>query len=96
MRAELITVTVNIWDILQSNIRWMGWNLFLAFVPLDLSVSLFRRGKKKKEKVRSCFARRNQLANHARYVKSRKMAPDKKANKRKGKITPILLSRLKI
>lgn len=51
MRAELITVTVNIWEILQSNIRWMGWNLFLAFVPLDLSVSLFRGGKIHQEKV---------------------------------------------
>lgn len=51
MRAELITVTVNIWDILQNNIRWMGWNLFLAFVPLDLSVSLFRRGKIRQGKV---------------------------------------------
>lgn len=45
MKAELITVTANVWQILYSNIHWMGWNLFLAFVPLDLSVSLFRREK---------------------------------------------------
>jgi uncharacterized membrane protein len=30
-------------DILHDNARWMGWNLFLALVPLALSVLLFRQ-----------------------------------------------------
>jgi uncharacterized membrane protein len=29
-------------EIIQDNSGWMGWNLFLAFVPLGLSVILFR------------------------------------------------------
>jgi uncharacterized membrane protein len=29
-------------EILKDNSGWMGWNLFLAFVPLGLSVVLFR------------------------------------------------------
>ena len=36
-------VLLNAIDILHSNARWMGWNLFLAIVPLLLSVLLFRR-----------------------------------------------------
>ncbi|MCY7282219.1 MAG: DUF1361 domain-containing protein, partial [Cyanobacteria bacterium CAN_BIN43] len=43
---ELLTVKyvlLNAIDILHSNARWMGWNLFLAIVPLILSVLLFRR-----------------------------------------------------
>ena len=51
MKTEMITVTANIWDVLQNNIRWMGWNLFLGFVPLDLSASLFRRPKICQDKV---------------------------------------------
>lgn len=31
------------WYIWRSNLYWMGWNLFLAFVPLLLSLWLFRR-----------------------------------------------------
>ncbi len=38
-----MSAIANIWNILQSNSRWMSWNLFLAFVPLALSVWLFRR-----------------------------------------------------
>ncbi len=51
MKAEVITVTASIWEVLQTNIRWMGWNLFLAFVPLDLSISLFCRGRVHLDKV---------------------------------------------
>ena len=36
-------VILNALNILHSNARWMGWNLFLAIVPLILSVLLFRR-----------------------------------------------------
>ena len=42
MTAELITLIANVWDVLRSNSRWMTWNLFLAFVPLALSLWLFR------------------------------------------------------
>ena len=42
MKAELISAIAIAWKILQSNSRWMTWNLFLAFVPLALSVWLFR------------------------------------------------------
>lgn len=51
MKAEVITVTADIWQVLQNNIRWMSWNLFLAFVPLDLSISLFCRGRVNLDKV---------------------------------------------
>ena len=36
-------VLLNDLNTLHSNARWMGWNLFLAIVPLILSVWLFRR-----------------------------------------------------
>lgn len=36
MQGELITI----WGVLRSNMSWMSWNLFLAFVPLALSVWL--------------------------------------------------------
>ncbi|WP_066378159.1 MULTISPECIES: DUF1361 domain-containing protein [unclassified Anabaena] len=39
MTAELIT---KILQVLSRNMRWMTWNLFLAFIPLALSVWLFR------------------------------------------------------
>lgn len=58
MRAELITVTVNIWDLLQNNINWMGWNLFLGFVPLDLSVSLFRSKRVRQDLVEQARIKR--------------------------------------
>ncbi|MBW4420507.1 MAG: DUF1361 domain-containing protein [Myxacorys californica WJT36-NPBG1] len=31
------------WSVLLDNARWMSWNLFLAFIPLVLSVLLFRQ-----------------------------------------------------
>ncbi|WP_218080195.1 DUF1361 domain-containing protein [Anthocerotibacter panamensis] len=31
-----------IWTVLRANSLWMGWNLFLAAVPLGLSLGLFR------------------------------------------------------
>ena len=37
---ELITTVL---QVLKINMRWMSWNLFLAFIPLALSVWLFRR-----------------------------------------------------
>ncbi|NET72659.1 MAG: DUF1361 domain-containing protein [Sphaerospermopsis sp. SIO1G2] len=39
---ELITVVI---QVLQINIRWMTWNLFLAFIPLILSIWLFRSNR---------------------------------------------------
>ncbi|MBD2295781.1 DUF1361 domain-containing protein [Anabaena sphaerica FACHB-251] len=42
MKAELIEVIAKVTHLLQINIRWMTWNLFLAFIPLALSVWLFR------------------------------------------------------
>jgi len=43
MKVELMTLIARVWDVLWSNSRWMTWNLFLAFVPLVLSLWLFRR-----------------------------------------------------
>ncbi|MUL39143.1 DUF1361 domain-containing protein [Gloeocapsopsis dulcis] len=37
------TLFNNLLYILQAHSRWMSWNLFLAFIPLGLSVFLFRR-----------------------------------------------------
>ncbi|WP_414564181.1 MULTISPECIES: DUF1361 domain-containing protein [unclassified Anabaena] len=39
MKEELIATFL---QILRFNMRWMTWNLFLAFIPLALSVWLFR------------------------------------------------------
>ncbi|YAF95147.1 MAG: DUF1361 domain-containing protein [Nodularia sp. CChRGM 3473] len=39
MKEELIATFLGI---LRVNMRWMTWNLFLAFIPLALSVWLFR------------------------------------------------------
>jgi uncharacterized membrane protein len=39
MREELIA---NIVHVLGRNIGWMSWNLFLAFIPLAVSVWIFR------------------------------------------------------
>ena len=47
MKAELIALLANVWDVLRSNSRWMSWNLFLAFVPLALSVWLFRKKRRR-------------------------------------------------
>lgn len=43
MRSELVTWSISAWQVLQGNFLWMGWNLFLGFIPLVLSVWLFRR-----------------------------------------------------
>ncbi len=42
MKEELIELIVKAIYILRINISWMSWNLFLAFIPLVLSVWLFR------------------------------------------------------
>lgn len=42
MKAELIELIARVMQVLQINMRWMTWNLFLAFIPLALSVWLFR------------------------------------------------------
>lgn len=47
MRSELITLISNVFNVLRSNSRWMTWNLFLAFIPLAISVWLFRRGRRR-------------------------------------------------
>ncbi|MDB9375673.1 DUF1361 domain-containing protein [Nodularia sphaerocarpa] len=39
MKEELISTFL---QVLRFNMRWMTWNLFLAFIPLALSVWLFR------------------------------------------------------
>jgi uncharacterized membrane protein len=39
MREELIA---NVVHVLGRNIGWMSWNLFLAFIPLAISVWIFR------------------------------------------------------
>ncbi len=39
MREELIA---NIVHVLGRNVGWMSWNLFLAFIPLAVSVWIFR------------------------------------------------------
>ncbi|MGV0027047.1 DUF1361 domain-containing protein [Phormidesmis priestleyi] len=37
------SILLSAFEILHGNAKWMGWNLFLALVPLALSVLLFRR-----------------------------------------------------
>jgi uncharacterized membrane protein len=43
MKPELTELTARVWQVLQINKDWMTWNLFLAFIPLALSVWLFRK-----------------------------------------------------
>ncbi len=45
MKAELIGSIARVVHVLQINISWMSWNLFLAFIPLLLSIWLFRTRK---------------------------------------------------
>ncbi|MBW4564217.1 MAG: DUF1361 domain-containing protein [Mojavia pulchra JT2-VF2] len=45
MKAELIELIARVVQVLRINMRWMTWNLFLAFIPLALSVWLFRTGR---------------------------------------------------
>jgi len=44
-RSRLMATTwlTLIWNVLPLSSRWMTWNLFLALIPLALSVWLFRR-----------------------------------------------------
>lgn len=51
MKAELIELIDRVIQVLQINMRWMTWNLFLAFIPLVLSVWLFRRIKRSRSWV---------------------------------------------
>ncbi|MEM1393314.1 MAG: DUF1361 domain-containing protein [Cyanobacteria bacterium P01_H01_bin.150] len=51
MKAELIELMARVIQVLQINMRWMTWNLFLAFIPLVLSIWLFRRIKKSRSWV---------------------------------------------
>ncbi|MEA5580968.1 DUF1361 domain-containing protein [Nodularia harveyana UHCC-0300] len=44
MKEELIATFL---QILRFNMRWMTWNLFLAFIPLALSVWLFRTQRRR-------------------------------------------------
>jgi uncharacterized membrane protein len=43
MKVELSELIVRAIQVLQINSIWMIWNLFLAFIPLVISVWLFRR-----------------------------------------------------
>ena len=51
MKTELIDLIARVIQVLQINIRWMTWNLFLAFIPLVLSIWLFRRTKRSRSWV---------------------------------------------
>ncbi|MFO5527395.1 MAG: DUF1361 domain-containing protein, partial [Cuspidothrix sp.] len=43
MKVKMIELITTVLQVLKINMRWMTWNLFLAFIPLALSVWLFRR-----------------------------------------------------
>ncbi|MCF4969420.1 DUF1361 domain-containing protein [Nostoc sp. CMAA1605] len=45
MKAMPEKLIVNILQVLSINMRWMTWNLFLAFIPVVLSIWLFRHKK---------------------------------------------------
>ncbi len=45
MKPELIELITRVIQVLRINVRWMSWNLFLAFIPLALSIWLFRTGR---------------------------------------------------
>jgi uncharacterized membrane protein len=45
MKAELIELIDRVMGVLRINSAWMTWNLFLAFIPLVLSMRLFRKGR---------------------------------------------------
>ncbi|MGB3649840.1 MAG: DUF1361 domain-containing protein, partial [Rivularia sp. (in: cyanobacteria)] len=51
MKTEVIELIARVIQVLQINIRWMTWNLFLAFIPLVLSIWLFRRPKRSRSWV---------------------------------------------
>lgn len=44
MKVELSELIARVTQVLQINSSWMIWNLFLAFIPLVLSIYLFRTG----------------------------------------------------
>jgi uncharacterized membrane protein len=44
MSVEPITLITRVFHVLRINAKWMSWNLFLAFIPLALSIWLFRTG----------------------------------------------------
>ncbi|PAX52432.1 DUF1361 domain-containing protein [Brunnivagina elsteri] len=46
MKVELSELIAKVIQVLQINSKWMIWNLFLAFIPLVLSVWLFRSRRK--------------------------------------------------
>ncbi len=45
MRAELVNWILFAAKVLHRNSDWMAWNLFLALIPLVLSIWLFRRNR---------------------------------------------------
>ncbi|MBD2339364.1 DUF1361 domain-containing protein [Calothrix sp. FACHB-156] len=45
MKTELVELLIKLVQVLRINMRWMTWNLFLAFIPLALSIWLFRRNR---------------------------------------------------
>ncbi|MGK7874560.1 MAG: DUF1361 domain-containing protein [Xenococcaceae cyanobacterium] len=45
MKAQLIAWMTTAWQALSHSNGFMAWNLFLAFVPLALSVWLFRKSR---------------------------------------------------
>lgn len=57
MKTELFKWIGVALAVLHSNSRWMAWNLFLAFVPLGLSIWLFRRGKSRGHHATSVIQR---------------------------------------
>jgi uncharacterized membrane protein len=46
MKEEFIELIARVLQVLNINKSWMTWNLFLAFIPLALSVWLFRRSNR--------------------------------------------------
>ena len=45
MKVQLFNWIALAWEILLKNSLWMGWNLFLAFIPLFLSFWIFHSTK---------------------------------------------------
>ncbi|MGA7955222.1 MAG: DUF1361 domain-containing protein [Gloeobacterales cyanobacterium] len=43
MKSQLLNWLSSVLEALYKNLDWMAWNLFLALIPLGLSVWLFRR-----------------------------------------------------
>jgi uncharacterized membrane protein len=43
MKSQLLNWLFSVLEALYKNLDWMAWNLFLALIPLGLSVWLFRR-----------------------------------------------------